>query len=118
MRLLRSPDAIRGSPSHSQQAPDFIRATGLRAGRSLRIPNNGDALPPTVAESVVAENAGTHSSPRKAKSATARIHKVKAGQTLSGIAARYQVSTAALIRHNDLPRSGQIQTGMRLKIPG
>ena len=90
----------------------------LRAGRTLRIPNDGDALPPTVAESAVADEAPAKASPRKAQASGGRIHKVKAGQTLSGIAARYQVSTAALIRHNDLPRSGQIRTGMRLKIPG
>ena len=96
----------------------------LRAGRSIRVPNNGDDLP----ESIVAEaaeqpeatpaTASQKSKPKKAKTETAtRTHKVTSGQTLSGIAAKYKVSVAALKQHNGLSKSGVIKPGMRLKIP-
>lgn len=48
----------------------------------------------------------------------ARIHRVKNGENLSGIAARYGVSLRALARANDIVDVNFIVTGERLEIPG
>lgn len=101
----------------------------LKAGRSLRIPNNGNgeievaerdesASAPAKSSDVSKVKATAKTSSKaKAKTATARTHKVKSGQTLSGIAAQYKVSVAAIQKHNDLPKSAVIKPGMKLKIP-
>ena len=47
-----------------------------------------------------------------------RIHRVKNGENLSGIAARYGVSLRALARANDIVDVHFIVTGERLQIPG
>lgn len=94
----------------------------LKAGRSLRIPNLGDAeVDVAVRDEPEAAPEPTHSKAKAkakvAKAPAARTHKVKSGQTLSSIAAQYQVSVTALKKHNDLPKSGLIKPGMKLKIP-
>jgi LysM repeat protein len=50
--------------------------------------------------------------------ATARIHEVSSGETLSGIAARYGTSVARLARANGLRNPNLIVAGPRLKVPG
>lgn len=47
-----------------------------------------------------------------------RIHRVKRGETLSGIARRYRVSMSALSRANALASRDDLRAGMRLRIPG
>lgn len=99
----------------------------LKAGRSLRIPNLGDAEvdvavrdePEAAPEPAKGEPAKSKAKAKAkvAKAPAARTHKVKSGQTLSSIAAQYQVSVTALKKHNDLPKSGLIKPGMKLKIP-
>jgi membrane-bound lytic murein transglycosylase D len=44
-------------------------------------------------------------------------HRVKAGETLWGIAKRYGVSVAAIRRANGMGKSSLLRTGQRLKIP-
>lgn len=46
------------------------------------------------------------------------VHVVQAGETLSGIAARYGVSTAALAQANNITNPSVIRSGQRLAIPG
>lgn len=46
------------------------------------------------------------------------VHVVRAGETLSGIAARYGVSTQALARANGIANPNHIYVGQRLVIPG
>ena len=47
-----------------------------------------------------------------------RVHVVRWGETLSGIAARYGVSVWALMRANGLRSANRIYAGQRLLIPG
>ena len=47
-----------------------------------------------------------------------KIHRVRRGETLSGIAKRYRVSVRALSRANALASRRDIRAGMRLRIPG
>jgi membrane-bound lytic murein transglycosylase D len=50
--------------------------------------------------------------------ATYRLHYVRRGETLSGIADRYRTSVSAIARLNHLRRVHLIRQGQRLKIPG
>jgi membrane-bound lytic murein transglycosylase D len=67
-----------------------------------------------VAERVRDEQAAAK--PRK-KTAPARLHKVRSGQTLGEIAKRYKVSVADLRSANGINESGHIKVGQQLKIP-
>lgn len=101
------------------------KSAKLRAGKTIRVPNHGDELPTeavvaAVAEAGAREPAGSSQKPAPKKSSAAasqRTHKVTAGQTLSGIAAKYKVSVSALKQHNGLSKSALIKPGMKLKIP-
>ena len=52
------------------------------------------------------------------KEATAGVHRVKRGETLSTIAGRYRTSVNAIMRANNLRSSNKIYVGQRLRIPG
>lgn len=45
------------------------------------------------------------------------IHKVKSGETVSGIAGKYKADVSKIISFNSLPANGQIQNGQTLIIP-
>lgn len=55
--------------------------------------------------------------PKFASSASYIRHRVKNGETVSIIARRYRVSTAAIIRINKLSRNARIVTGQVIRIP-
>lgn len=76
----------------------------IRVGQTLRIPTN-----PATAHPVPTRVAAAHPD--------VIVHRVRAGQTLSGIAERYQASIASIRRLNDLHDVGYIKVGMQLKIP-
>ncbi len=75
----------------------------VRAGQTLLIPSN-DAMSVMVASSVA-----------QPASPVVRIHKVKRGETLSGIAERYHVRVSQIQRWNAL-RSSRIRIGQRLRL--
>lgn len=75
----------------------------VRAGQTLLIPSN-DAMSVVVAHNV-AEPAASE----------VRIHRVRSGETLSGIAVHYHVNVAQLKRWNRL-QSSRIRVGQRLRI--
>lgn len=100
----------------------------LGAGKVIRIPNNGDGAGVVVADAAdlgdVRSETPASKKPKADKNSksskartTARTHKVTSGQTLSGIAAKYNVSVAQLKQENKLPKSGVVKVGMKLKIP-
>ena len=83
-----------------------IQADGiLRVGERLRLPG---AAPPAA---LLAANAGP--GPGLPGS-----YRVQPGDTLSGIAARYGVSTWALARLNGIQADGILRVGERLRLPG
>ncbi|MFL5493845.1 MAG: LysM peptidoglycan-binding domain-containing protein, partial [Gemmatimonadales bacterium] len=61
---------------------------------------------------------GTVGGPRAHRGARLALHRVRRGETLTGIARRYRVSVQAIRRANALSRSYSLRAGMRLRIPG
>jgi LysM repeat protein len=47
-----------------------------------------------------------------------RTHRVRRGETLTGIARKYRVSLPALRRANAIRNQDVLRAGMRLRIPG
>ena len=47
-----------------------------------------------------------------------RVHRVRSGETLTGLAKRYRVSVQALREANDLSSGATLKAGATLKIPG
>ncbi len=103
--------------------------TGRRhipSGYRLRLPAQGSAGFDDRLDELVAETRVTRVATPKAPEPRARskrngavaTHRVKRGQTLSGIAQRYGVSLAALKTANGLGRRGTVKTGQVLRIPG
>lgn len=81
-----------------------LHGSRLRAGGRLVIPTV--AVPSALAMRA-AVGAAAHP----------RTHRVRRGETLSGIAVRYRVSLAALRRANDIRNDDYLRAGMRLRIP-
>jgi membrane-bound lytic murein transglycosylase D len=71
---------------------------------------------PTVAiPSALAMQAAGSSHPHRS---AARTHRVRRGETLTGIARKYRVSIPALRRANAMRQDSMLRAGMRLRIPG
>ena len=79
-----------------------------RTGTRLVVPT--DAIPSAIAIRAAGERRPHH--------ATARTHKVRRGETLTGIARRYRVSLTALKRANSIRNEHALMAGTRLRIPG
>ena len=86
-----------------------VRSGKLKAGARLVIPTA--AVP-----SALAMRAAT--APASRAALAARTHRVRRGETLSGIAVRYRVSLRALRRVNAIRDDDYLRAGMRLRIPG
>lgn len=83
--------------------------TPIRVGQKLRLPGGGNAA------------AYSHPQPQGSPHPTsaARSYTVKRGDTISGIAARHGISTAALLRANKMTsqQTNRIREGQKLSIP-
>ena len=87
-----------------------VRGTKLKAGSRLVIPTV--AIPSALAMRAATATAGH-------RAALARkTHRVRRGETLSGIAVRYRVSLSSLRRVNAIRNDDFLRAGMRLRIPG
>ncbi|PPE73328.1 lytic transglycosylase [Solimonas fluminis] len=119
---------------------EIIRANGLkknsklRLGQVVKVPPHAESRPGPVtvalgeskpqqtreqkqAEAMAEKRAATPKPSKKSKKPPYRVHKVTSGQTLSSIAARYDVSVAELRAANGLKKSSVIRTGQKLKVP-
>ena len=86
----------------------------LPRGYELRVPRD----PLRAAPKVVLASIGSSERLDAPVREYAGTHRVKRGETLSRIAAKYGVSTRALQRENGLRSANRIRVGQRLKIPG
>lgn len=84
-------------------------------GYSLRLP---DSVSGSEAGSRLAAIPGEKRQAAQASQPGARTHRVRSGETLSGIAARYGTSSAQLARVNRLPKGNLIRAGQVLKLYG
>lgn len=85
-------------------------------GYSLRLPE-AVAEDDAVARLAAVPRSELHASQAGGEPATGRRHKVRKGETLSGIAQRYGTSPARLASLNRLSRQNLIRVGQVLKIP-
>lgn len=86
----------------------------LPRGYELRVPRD----PLRAAPKVVLASIGAGERIEAQVQDVSGTHRVRRGETLSRIAAKYGVSTRALQRANGLRSANQIRVGQRLKIPG
>jgi membrane-bound lytic murein transglycosylase D len=80
-----------------------------RAGTRLVIP--AVAIPSALAVRAASDRRPHHT-------ASSRTHRVRRGETLSGIAQRYRVTVKALRRANSIRNEHALMAGTRLRIPG
>jgi len=88
------------------------RSEGIRAGQRLRV------APPLRPRIRVVHTTSLAASPAKAAASTERVHVVRRGETLGGLARHYRVSVQALREANGLAEDTPIKAGAALKIPG
>ena len=101
-----------------------LSSDSLRVGQTLRIPVTSEsarsarAARPSSGQQTTASTASASSSSSGGSSgATPRRHTVRSGDTLSGIASRYGVSTGNLREWNSI-RGDTIRPGQRLRVEG
>lgn len=84
----------------------------LKLGQVLKLPGKATASAPAASIAAPAATA-------PAKAATSSItHVVKAGETLGGIAKKYQVKVGEIATANNIADPTKIRVGQSLKIPG
>jgi len=96
-----------------QGANRGVQARRLRIGQRLVIPLSGRAIP-TASRAIrrtTVRRASTASSPG------AVSHRVRSGETLSGISRQYGVALSRLLAENDLTMRSVIRPGDRIVIP-
>ncbi len=96
-----------------QGANRGVQARHLRVGQRLFIPLSGRAIP-------TASRAVRRTTVRPASSAAAPLgatHRVRPGETLSGISRQYGVALSRLLAANDLTMHSVIRPGDRIMIP-
>jgi membrane-bound lytic murein transglycosylase D len=86
-----------------------LRGGALRAGREVVVPTGG------AASIAIAREVSRSAPADDAAGGRVRYHKVKKGETLSGIAKRYGVSQAKLKQWNHLS-SSKVRTGQKLRV--
>jgi N-acetylmuramoyl-L-alanine amidase len=91
-----------GTSSATLKTFNKLRSTTLAIGQKINIPGNYAVITKT---------------PKTAKVTLARSHKVKRGESLSVIAAKYNTSSSTLKAYNKL-RSTELAIGQNIKIPG
>jgi LysM repeat protein len=84
----------------------------IRAGQRLRV-----TRPPAAGVERTTRPSTTRISSSGARSA-ARVHTVRRGETLTGLAKRYGVSVRALRSANHMSASEGLRAGATLRIPG
>jgi membrane-bound lytic murein transglycosylase D len=93
-----------------------VRSANPRVRGASPAPGTRLVIPAVAVPSALAMRAATGSKAHYVRHRT--VHRVRRGETLSGIARRYRVSLRALQRANAIRRDYALRAGMRLRIPG
>ncbi len=94
------------------QANNIKDASKIRVGQVLKIPGSA-----AVASNNKKESKKTTTKTAVAKSSKAKTHKIKSGESLLGIALKYDVSTKQLMKANGIKDASKIRSGQVLNIP-
>ena len=92
-----------------------LRAANPKVKGTRPAPGTRLVIPTVAVPSALAMQAAGSYRPHASGS---RTHRVRRGETLTGIAHRYRVSLPALRRANALRQDNMLRAGMRLRIPG
>jgi LysM repeat protein len=113
--------AVRDAATHTVRAGETLSGIAARYGTTVAAlaSANGLADPDRI-------HAGAHlrvpasggSTPRSTARPSSHVHVVRAGDTLSGIAARYRVPLAGLLKANRLSTTSVIHPGDRVTVRG
>ena len=103
-----TPDAIAKMNGISEKQPIF-------PGQKLRVPRGSKPQSSTTRASKTGAQPAATPTPAKKKEAIA--YQVKSGDSLSSIAARHDISVAALLRANRIDPKKPLRIGQRLAIP-
>src|SRR5699024_7462535 len=96
------------------KANDLGSNAMIYVGQTVQIPGQGSSSSSSGSSSSSSSSGGHTSS----KSSQSVQHTVAAGDTVSGLAAKYGTSASAIIDANGLSSSGVIRVGQELTIPG
>src|SRR5262249_19978609 len=91
---------------------------GIRAGQRLRIAPPGRRAPAPIGNLKVSSAGAQAAGGGGGGGGGSRIHVVRRGETLGGLARQYGVSVQALREANGLTARDPIRAGFALKIPG
>jgi membrane-bound lytic murein transglycosylase D len=89
------------------------RLEGTRVNKGARL-----VIPAVGVPSALAMRATGTLSAERVTPATATLHRVRRGETLSGIARKYHTTVRSIRRVNALPSDQALRAGTRLRIPG
>ncbi|HEY0016023.1 MAG TPA: LysM peptidoglycan-binding domain-containing protein [Longimicrobium sp.] len=113
----RNASAARRSDSASASTPR-ASSSARESGASRTGERASTSVAPTTSASTARRNEGTRSgSSSSSSSAASRSHKVEDGETLWGIARRFDVTVDAVREANGLDEDDHIQPGQTLRIP-
>ncbi|HET9694360.1 MAG TPA: LysM peptidoglycan-binding domain-containing protein, partial [Steroidobacteraceae bacterium] len=112
-----------GVPLESLRAANDIRGSTIHPGNSLVIPPTASGASATLAALAAPREDIAAQLPERQRSSTssapkARVHVVKSGDTLWGVARRYGVTVPTLASANGLSSQAGLVPGARLEIPG
>ncbi len=109
------PGQILKVPPHMESRPGPVTvAVGESKPQQTRAQKRAEEAKEAAEEKVSTKKTKGKS---KAVAVAYQVHKVKSGQTLSGIAKRYNTSVSSLREANNLDSKSHITPGMKLKIP-
>jgi membrane-bound lytic murein transglycosylase D len=112
-----------GISMDSLRAANGLHGSMIHPGDSLLIPGDGGATATLAAlaaprEDIAAQLPERQKSAAPAPSSKPRVHVVKPGDTLWGVARRYGVTVPALASENGLSSQAGLVAGAKLEIPG
>jgi membrane-bound lytic murein transglycosylase D len=99
-------------PTREVQAAN-PRIKGTRVSRGARL-----VIPAVAVPSALAMRATGTLGAERVGAANATLHRVRRGETLSGIARKYHTTVRSIRRVNALPSDQALRAGTRLRIPG